>query len=292
MAVRPDNAVGGTRPAVDHRGGAPGQLSDLGLFGPETIAWRMHRSPALLLGGLRALMVQALHPLAMAAVAQFSDYRHDVWGRYHSTSEYVLTTVFGTSVQAREAGARVRAVHAPIAGVDGVTGEPFRADDPMLLLWVHLALVESFTLAYDRYVRPLARTERDQYVAEMVRQAELVGLDARRVPATWEGVEASIHERRRHLLVSPDTRDALHVILRPPLPWWQGAGWRAIAEGAVALLPDYALELYCIPRRPVRWAVSRPLIRAGTALTRWRGRPPPVVRDADLRAKAAGYPTR
>ncbi|MGH2930984.1 MAG: oxygenase MpaB family protein, partial [Solirubrobacteraceae bacterium] len=89
---------------------------DLGLFGPETIAWRMHRSPALLLGGLRALMVQALHPLAMAAVAQFSDYRNDVWGRYSRTTAYVVTTIFGTTRQAQAAGARVRAVHAPMAG--------------------------------------------------------------------------------------------------------------------------------------------------------------------------------
>ncbi|MBO0703363.1 MAG: DUF2236 domain-containing protein, partial [Candidatus Dormibacteraeota bacterium] len=131
----------------------------------------------------------------------------------------------------------------------------------------------------------------DRYVAEMVRQAELVGLAAPRVPDTWGAVEASIAERRPQLLVSPHTRDAFDVVLHPPLPWWQGAGWRAIAEGAVALLPDYALDLYGIPRRPVRWALLRPLIGAGAALVRRRGRPPPVVRDAVLRAQAAGYPS-
>src|SRR5256884_1987414 len=106
-------------------------------------------------GGLRALMVQALHPLAIAAVAQHSDYRSDVWGRYARTTNYIVTTVFGTTRQAEALGARVREVHRPIRGVDTVTGRPYAADDPELLLWIHATLVESFLAAYRRFVRPL-----------------------------------------------------------------------------------------------------------------------------------------
>src|SRR5438309_2286815 len=102
----------------------PGPDHDFGLFGPESVAWRLHREPALLVGGLSALMVQALHPLAIAAVADHSDYKQDVWARYDRTTNYVVTTIFGTTRQALAAGARVRAVHAPIRGVDRVAGLP------------------------------------------------------------------------------------------------------------------------------------------------------------------------
>lgn len=265
---------------------------DLGLFGPESIAWRLHRHPALLLGGLRALMVQALHPLAMAAVADFSDYRNDVWGRYSRTTMYVVTTVFGSTRQARAAGDRVQAVHAPMQGVDRVTGLAYRADDPELLLWVHVALVESFVVAYERYVAPLTAAERDRYVGEMVRQAGLVGIPERIVPPTWEAMEAFIEGMRPQFRVSPETRDAFDVVLHPPLPWWKRAAWRVIAEGALALLPEYARDLYGLRRHPARWAAMRPLVRIGSALARRRGRPPLVLRDAILRARAAGYDYR
>src|SRR5207302_7668891 len=103
----------------------PDPGDDFGLFGPESVAWRLHREPALLVGGLSALMVQALHPLAIAAVADHSDYKNDVWGRYDRTTNYVVTTIYGTTKQALAVGARVRAVHAPIRGVDSVTGLPY-----------------------------------------------------------------------------------------------------------------------------------------------------------------------
>ncbi|MBO0703444.1 MAG: DUF2236 domain-containing protein [Candidatus Dormibacteraeota bacterium] len=290
--------IGTSRPrrvaAAEHEAGRRTRVlaQDMGLFGPESIAWRLHRHPALLLGGLRALMVQALHPLAMAAVARYSDYRNDVWGRYNRTTMYVVTTIFGSTRQARAAGDRVRAVHAPMEGVDEVTGLQYRADDPDLLLWVHTALVESFVVAYERYVAPLSPAERDRYVGEMVRQAELVGIPAAMVPATWGAMEAFIERMRPRLQVSAETRDAFDVVLHPPLPRWRRGPWRVIAEGAVALLPDYALELYGLRRRPVVWAVMRPLVHVGSALARRRGRPPLVLRDAILRARAAGYDYR
>ncbi|MFZ0215030.1 MAG: oxygenase MpaB family protein [Candidatus Dormiibacterota bacterium] len=260
---------------------------DLGLFGPSSLAWRMHRHPALLLGGLRALMVQALHPLPMAAVADFSDYRADVWGRYDRTTTYVLTTVYGTTRQAHAAGARVRAVHAPMAGVDAVTGQSYRADDPVLLLWIHAVLVESFVVAYERYVGRLTPAERDQYVAEMVRQAELVGLAAAGVPDSWQRLEDFLRSVRPQLRVSASARDALDVVLHPPLSWWRRPLWSMVAEGGLALLPDYALELYGLRRHPVRGAILRPFVHTGSAFVRRAVRPRLVIRDALLRARAS-----
>ncbi|MDQ6919714.1 MAG: DUF2236 domain-containing protein, partial [Candidatus Dormibacteraeota bacterium] len=105
---------------------------DFGLFGPGSVAWQLHKEPGLLIGGLRALMLQALHPLAIAAVEQHSDYKNDVWGRFNRTSNYVMTTVFGSTEEANSLGRRVRAIHKPIHGIDRVTGLPYAADDPLL----------------------------------------------------------------------------------------------------------------------------------------------------------------
>src|SRR5499427_8983903 len=174
----------GACPSRVHTGGVSGLGDDFGLFGPGSMAWKLHLEPALLVGGLRALMVQALHPLAIAAVADHSNYREDVWGRYARTSNYVVTTIFGTKRQAEALGVRVREVHRPIRGIDRVTGRPYAADDPELLLWIHTTLVESFLASYRRFVGPLSSVAGDRYVAEMVRQAALVGLRDEDVPAT------------------------------------------------------------------------------------------------------------
>src|SRR3989440_10618286 len=148
---------------------------DFGLFGPRSVAWRLHKEPGLLIGGLRALMYQALHPLAIAAVEQHSDYKKDVWGRFNRTSNYVMVTVFGGTEEARKMGRRVRAIHRPIRGVDRVTGRPYAADDPVLLLWIHTTLVESFLAAYRRVVGPLTAGEADPYGGEGGGPAGLVG---------------------------------------------------------------------------------------------------------------------
>src|SRR5262249_7378637 len=131
------------------------------------MAWRLHMEPALLVGGLRALMIQALHPLAIAAVSDHSNYKADVWGPYARTSHYVVTTIFGTTGRAEARAVRAREVHRPIRGIDRVTGKPYAADDPELLLWIHTTLVDSFIAAYKRFVEPLALADADRYVVEM-----------------------------------------------------------------------------------------------------------------------------
>lgn len=262
-------------------------VTDFGLFGPGSLAWRLHKEPALLIGGLRALMLQALHPLAVASMEDFSRYKEDTWGRYDRTTGYVMTTIFGTTVEAEKAGRKVRAVHARIHGVDKVTGELYSADDPTLLLWVHATLVESFVLAYERYVRRLTGVERDRYVAEMVRQARLVGLAPASVPNTWEANAAFIESLRDRLQTTPGSDAALETVLRPPLAFWRRPFWWLLGQSALALMPDYALELYGV--QPARLAPSamRPLIRYGSVLVRRHTKPPPVLRAARRRTAEA-----
>lgn len=256
------------------------------------MTWRIHREPALLVGGLSALMWQALHPLAMAAVADHSDYKQDVWGRYARTSNYVLTTIFGTTKQARALGARVREVHRPIRGVDRVTGLPYAADDPTLLLWIHTTLVASFLAAYRRFVRPLPQELGDRYVAEMVRQAELVGLEASQVPAdersNWEFTESC----RPMLRVTPASLEAVDTVLHPPLPPWRRPVWAVAGQAAVSLLPDHVREMYGMRLDPALALAVRWLVRWGSWSVRSLLRPilpgPPVLEAARRRTREAG----
>lgn len=262
--------------------------SDFGLFGPGSTAWRLHKEPGLLIGGLRALMVQALHPLAIAAVEQHSDYKKDVWGRFDRTSSYVMTTVFGSTAEAEARGRRVRAIHRPIHGIDRVTGLPYAADDPILLLWIHTTLVESFVMAYEKFVRPLSVSEKDRYVAEMVRQARLVGLRDDDVPDTYARNFRFISSQAPILQLTQTSVEALETVLNPPLPPHRRPGWWVLGQAAISLLPKSAIEMYGIRRHPTAEAALRPLVAAGGRLAARLLPPPPVLRSAQRRTAEAG----
>src|SRR3954454_24417387 len=140
-----------------------------GMFDPDSVTWRVHADPAMLIGGMRALLVQALHPLAMAGVEQHSDYRADPWGRLQRTVECVMTTTYGTEEEARQAGRVVQAIHKRVRGTDPVTGKTYSAEDPDLLVRVHAVEVPSFLIAYRRYGSGrFTDHDADRYVAEQV----------------------------------------------------------------------------------------------------------------------------
>jgi uncharacterized protein (DUF2236 family) len=216
---------------------------ELGLFGPDSVTWRIHADPSMLIGGLRALLVQALHPLAMAGVAQHSDYQDNPWGRLQRTVDYVVTTTFGDTPKALAAGGRVRAVHTRVRGVDPVTGGQYRADDPELLLWVHAVEVHSFLAAYRRYGGWLSRSDADAYVAEMVRAAELVGLAPARVPACTDDLR-SYFRSVTGLQLTPAAREVMSQVLSPPMPLALRPLWAVPTTAAVALVPQWARDLY------------------------------------------------
>jgi len=137
------DGLGPLKPLADAFSRAvPEHPADDGLFGPRSVVWRLHRDRSFPVAAIRSLMVQALHPLAMAGVAQHSDWRRDPFGRLAATSGYVLTVTYGERAAAEAAAARVRAVHRHVRGLDDVTGLAYSAGDPALLLWVHAAMVE------------------------------------------------------------------------------------------------------------------------------------------------------
>jgi uncharacterized protein (DUF2236 family) len=238
----------------------PDDPADDGLFGPGSIVWRVNRDRCLPLAGLRSLMVQALHPLAMAGVAQHSTWKQDPLGRLVATNSYLLTTTYGDKSSALAAAARVRKVHVHVRGTDPQTGLSYSAEDPALLLWVHAGMVDSVVNVVQRYGRPLEAADADRYVAEMVSFAEIVGVPREDVPSTVSSLRDYLEavELRQ---ATPAAREAIAIVLDPPgLDADTRDLWRDLGQVAVGTLPAWAREMYgfvappseLMEREPVR----------------------------------------
>jgi uncharacterized protein (DUF2236 family) len=238
-------------------------------FGSERPIWTVHTDAAMFVGGLRALLMQSLHPVAMAGVADHSDFRDDPWGRLQRTAEFLTWTTFGTNEQAERAVAQVRAVHDRVIGVTP-EGIPYAANDPHLLKWVHVAELDSFLAAHQRYGTPrLDADERDGYVADMARVGAAVGvIDP---PRTEAELRAEVAAFRPELRGTKAARDAARFLLLPPqLPVVAYGPYAILAAAAVSLLPWWARMPLRLPFMPVTEAVVvRPASRALMELIRW-----------------------
>jgi uncharacterized protein (DUF2236 family) len=233
------------RSAAAYVSGVPETPADEGLFGPGSVTWRVNTDPGWPIMSLRALMVQALHPLAMAGVDQHSDWRQDPVGRLAATSSYVTTITFGERAAAERAAARVRRIHEHVRGVDPVTGRRYEASDPALLLWVHAILVDSGLAGTRLFGAPLSAEDADRYVAEMVVAAELVGVPASLVPATAAQLQRYVTSVRPELRCTPAARESMAYLLDPPgLAEEVAEIWQDIRDGVIAVLPDWAREMY------------------------------------------------
>ncbi|MFL5893650.1 MAG: oxygenase MpaB family protein [Thermoleophilaceae bacterium] len=240
-----------------------------GLLGPDSVAWRVLDHPAALIGGLRALIVQALHPLAMAGVAQHSDYRRRPLERLRRTAYYVGATAMGDTATALAAAERVKRVHKRVRGIDPVTGRAYSAEDPDTQVWVHTVEWHSFLVAYNVFARRLSPEEQDRYMAEGVRIATLVGTPADLVPASTSQLHDYFEQVTPQLCVSNEAREAIGFVVNPPLsrdllPYW--AAIRVLGQAAVAIVPRRLRRLAGIdrPRALDAAAVAtvRPLVAA------------------------------
>ena len=237
----------------------PENPADDGLFGPRSIVWRVNRDRTFPLSGMRSLMVQALHPLAMAGVAQHSNWRKDPFGRLAATSSYLLTTTYGDTASALAAAAWVRKIHTHVKGVDTETGLAYSAEDPDLLLWVHAAMVDSIITVVQRYGRALEEAEADRYVAEMVRFAEIVGVPAEQVPSTVRSLRAYIDSVALRQ-ATPAAKDAIGVVLDPPdLDDDMRDLWHDLGQVAVGTLPAWAREMYGFDAPPAELMEREPV---------------------------------
>jgi len=233
------------RSAAAYVSGVPDDAADDGYFGPASVTWRVNTDLAWPVAGLRSLLMQALHPLAMAGVDQHSGWRRDPAGNLAATSAYLATITFGERAEAVRAAARVRRIHDHVRGVDAVTGRRYAAGDPALLLWVHVALVESGLAAGWAFGTPLSAEDSDRYVAEMVVAAELAGVPRRLVPASVADLDRYAASVRPELRRTPAAAESMAYLLDPPGLDEEVAGiWQDVRDAAVAVLPHWARDLY------------------------------------------------
>ncbi|MFJ8628630.1 oxygenase MpaB family protein [Kitasatospora sp. NPDC093550] len=260
---------------------------DPGLFGPDSVVWRVHGHPAgMLMGGFAALLLQSLHPLAMAAVDAHSDFRVDPTGRLNRTARFVTTTTLGSTTAAEQAIAAVRRIHPRITGT-APDGRPYRADDPELLTWVHTAEVVCLLTGYQVFAAtPLSAAECDRYYAEAARVAERLG--AREVPRSRAEVVAYLAGIRPELRVTPPALDVLRLLRGFGRSRRERAAVRVLTNASIGLLPPWARAELAVRRpRLVRAAWDRPLARTGGRIMVWACGPSQIRAAAYARATAA-----
>ena len=228
-------------------------------FPEDAAIRRVHGDASMFVGGIRALLLQSLHPLAMAGVAGHSGFRGDPWGRLARTSYFLASTTFGPDAEARATIERIKAVHGRVQGV-APDGRPYSAGDPHLLEWVHIAEIDSFLRAHQRYgARPLDQSGRDGYVADTARIARELGvLDP---PETEAALAERIAAFRPELAGTPEARaTARFLLLDPPLALAARAPYALLAAAAVELLPRWARAPLRLPYVPVLEPI---LVRGG-----------------------------
>ncbi len=250
--------------------GTPGER----WFPEDSPVRRVHGDASMFVGGIRALLLQSLHPLAMAGVMDHSGFEGDPWGRLQRTSFFLAVTTFGTASDAERMVAAVRRAHAPVVGT-APDGRAYAASDPRLLRWVHVAEIDSFLTAHQRFgARPLDQAGRDRYVDEVARVAEELGADG--VPHSEAELRAELDAFRPELEGTPAARaTARFLLLRPPLPLPARPPYSVLAATAVSMLPWWARRELRLPYLPLTEAV---VVRAaGTLATRtirWAMQPP------------------
>lgn len=267
-------------------------MDDDGYFGPQSVTWRLHANPMQWVGGVRALFLLALHPLAMAGVAQHSTYREDPLGRLQRTGDYLGAVTFGTRAQADRAAARVRGVHRRVRGVEPESGTPYWAPDPELLLWVHCGEIDSFLTIGRRAGVRVSAADADRYVAEQVTAAELVGIPRELVPASVTELADYFERTRRELRVTAAARETAKFLLLPPMPALVQLAtparvvWTSAAGLAFASLPRWARRLYGLPGLPTTdlgASVTLRSLRLASSVLPTTLREPPAYRAAKQR---------
>ena len=229
----------------------------------------IHSDASMFIGGMRAILFQSLHPLAMAGVAQHSDYRNDPWGRLQRTADFMASTSFAPADVAQRSVDMVIAVHKRVHGVAS-DGRPYSASDPHLLRWVHIAEVDSFVRAHKAYgSQPLDAAGYDGYVEDMAFVARKLGVPA--PPTSVQGVRDQISQFRSELHGTKESRDAArYLLIEPPLDLAARIPYSLIAASAVAILPAWARADLRLPYLPItERVVVKPIGQLISSTIRW-----------------------
>jgi uncharacterized protein (DUF2236 family) len=252
-------------PGIDYESPA----GDPGLFGPDSLCWRVHGDfTSMLVGGIAALLLQALHPLALAGVWDHSRFREDLLGRLRRTGQFIAGTTFASTDDAERLLERVRRIHLGVTG-QAEDGRPYAASDPELLTWVHVAEVSCFLEAHLRYRNPaLSPADQDRYLAEVSMIAGRLG--ATSVPTTREATAGYLQAIRGELVCDHRSHEILRILLAAPAPSRLAQpSARLMLRAGIELLPQWACEMFGISMSPARRWLTRHQVRATAGVLRW-----------------------
>lgn len=244
-----------------------------GYFSPDDVVWRTGREWIMMLGGARALLMQAAHPLAVAGVTEHSDYEENPWARLDRTMNAVWAVAFGTRAEANRVGAHVRQIHKTVNGRlkerlgPYRKGTPYSAEDPELLMWVHATLVDTTLAVFPRYVGRLSEDDEQRYYTEMKTMAKVFGLPLNRQPKDLDAFRDYMRERlaSKEICVTRPARQIAANVLNPKLPWGlplrAGPAWEAVRWITADLMPPKLRKQYGL-----RWDPARAALVTGSSL--------------------------
>ena len=242
---------------------------DPGLFGPDSISWQVHGDfTSMLIGGISALMLQALHPLALAGVWDHSNFREDMLGRLRRTGQFISGTTFGASGDANWLIDKVRTIHLQVTGTS-LDGRPYAASDPELLTWVHVAEVSNFLAAHLRYRNPhLSEADQDRYYDEIALIAERLG--ATHVPRSRQQIADYLEGIRPQLLCDERSHEVIRLLLNAPAPSLLAKPFGALMmQAGIDLLPDWASDQLGLHQRPQMRKLIRAGVNSSAPILRW-----------------------
>ncbi|MHC8307352.1 oxygenase MpaB family protein [Pseudomonas sp. PB3P13] len=242
---------------------------DPGLFGPDSVSWQVHGDfSSMLIGGISALMLQALHPLALAGVWDHSNFREDMLGRLRRTGQFISGTTFGSRRDADWLIEKVRTIHLHVTGT-APDGRAYAASDPDLLTWVHVAEVSNFLAAHLRYRNPdLSLVDQDRYYAEIALVAERLG--ARDVPRSRQEVSDYLERMRPQLLCDARSREVMRLLLNAPAPSYLAKPFGSLMmQAGIDLLPDWASDMLGVHQNLLQRKMIRASVNRSAPMLRW-----------------------
>ncbi|BAP41688.1 oxygenase MpaB family protein [Pseudomonas sp. 21LCFQ02] len=242
---------------------------DPGLFGPQAVCWRVNGDfTSMLIGGISALMLQTLHPLALSGVWDHSSFRQDMLGRLRRTGQFISGTTYGSTQDAQWLIDKVRRIHLQITGT-APDGRIYAASDPALLTWVHVAEVSCFMAAHLRYLNPqLSPAEQDAYFAETALVAEQLG--ARNVPRSRQAIAEYLDNIRSELVCDQRSHEVIRLLLAEPAPNRLVKPFGALMmQAGIELLPNWASTMLSRQQSAPKRALIRTAVRSVAPVLRW-----------------------
>ena len=261
---------------------------DPGLFGPDSVTWKIHGDfTTMMIGGISALLLQMLHPLALSGVWDHSNFRADMLGRLRRTGQFISGTTYGTRKDADWLIDKVRTIHLQVAGT-APDGRPYAASDPALLTWVHVAEVSCFLKSHLRYLNPhLSGEDQDRYYAEIALVAERLG--ASNVPKSRQEVADYLEAMRPQLFCDERSLEVVRILFAAPAPSAVAKPFGILMmQAGIDLMPEWASAMLGLHQRSWQRRVVRDLVWRVAPLLRWAMRNGAVHRAR----RRMGLPTR